>query len=127
MFKENSYGGSAIETVADQKLISTGPYAFVRHPMYVGVLGLAPFTASSSAALSETINKAATTLMVQTHPFGVSTAALLTATVAPLAPGAGTPTGTVRNSLSRLVNFILDNQLVKALREALEEEGIAII
>src|SRR5262249_59187874 len=38
VFKENSYGGSTIETVADQKLISTGPYAFVRHPMYVGVL-----------------------------------------------------------------------------------------
>src|SRR5262249_45129645 len=38
VFKENSYGGSTIETVADQKVISTGPYALVRHPMYVGVL-----------------------------------------------------------------------------------------
>src|SRR5262249_8111108 len=38
VFKENTYGGSTIETVADQKVISTGPYAFVRHPMYVGVL-----------------------------------------------------------------------------------------
>ncbi len=38
VFRENSYGGSTIETVAGQKVISTGPYALVRHPMYVGVL-----------------------------------------------------------------------------------------
>jgi protein-S-isoprenylcysteine O-methyltransferase Ste14 len=38
VFKENSYGGSTIEIVVDQKVISTGPYALVRHPMYVGVL-----------------------------------------------------------------------------------------
>jgi len=38
VFKENSFGGSTIETVADQKVISTGPYARVRHPMYLGVL-----------------------------------------------------------------------------------------
>jgi protein-S-isoprenylcysteine O-methyltransferase Ste14 len=38
VFRENSYGGATIETVADQKVISTGPYALVRHPMYVGVL-----------------------------------------------------------------------------------------
>jgi protein-S-isoprenylcysteine O-methyltransferase Ste14 len=38
VFRENSYGGSTIETVADQTVISTGPYALVRHPMYVGVL-----------------------------------------------------------------------------------------
>ena len=38
VFRENSYGGSTIETVEGQKVISTGPYAWVRHPMYVGVL-----------------------------------------------------------------------------------------
>jgi protein-S-isoprenylcysteine O-methyltransferase Ste14 len=38
VFRENSYGGSTVETVAGQKVISTGPYALVRHPMYVGVL-----------------------------------------------------------------------------------------
>lgn len=38
VFRENSYGGSTIEIVEDQKVISTGPYALVRHPMYVGVL-----------------------------------------------------------------------------------------
>lgn len=38
VFKENNYGGATVEIAADQKVISTGPYAVVRHPMYVGVL-----------------------------------------------------------------------------------------
>jgi protein-S-isoprenylcysteine O-methyltransferase Ste14 len=38
VFRENSYGALTIQTVKDQKVISTGPYALVRHPMYVGVL-----------------------------------------------------------------------------------------
>ncbi len=38
VFRENSFGGSTIETVADQKVITTGPYALVRHPMYAGVV-----------------------------------------------------------------------------------------
>ena len=41
VFRENSYGASTIEKMADQKVISSGPYALVRHPMYVGVLILA--------------------------------------------------------------------------------------
>ena len=38
VFRENSYGASNIKVEEDQKVISTGPYALVRHPMYVGVL-----------------------------------------------------------------------------------------
>ena len=38
VFRENSYGASTIETMQGQKVISSGPYALVRHPMYVGVL-----------------------------------------------------------------------------------------
>jgi protein-S-isoprenylcysteine O-methyltransferase Ste14 len=38
VMRENSFAGSTIETVADQKVIATGPYARVRHPLYVGVL-----------------------------------------------------------------------------------------
>jgi protein-S-isoprenylcysteine O-methyltransferase Ste14 len=38
VFRENSYGASNIQTVEGQHVISTGPYALVRHPMYVGVL-----------------------------------------------------------------------------------------
>jgi protein-S-isoprenylcysteine O-methyltransferase Ste14 len=38
VFRENTYGASNIEVVEGQNVISTGPYAIVRHPMYAGVL-----------------------------------------------------------------------------------------
>jgi protein-S-isoprenylcysteine O-methyltransferase Ste14 len=38
VFKENSFASGTIEVGADQCVISTGPYALVRHPMYVGAL-----------------------------------------------------------------------------------------
>ena len=34
VFKENSFGASTVEIVEGQKVISTGPYAVVRNPMY---------------------------------------------------------------------------------------------
>ena len=36
--KENSFAGSAIKIYEDQKIITSGPYALVRHPNYVGDL-----------------------------------------------------------------------------------------
>lgn len=36
VFKENSFTSGTIEVEANQKVISTGPYAFIRHPMYAG-------------------------------------------------------------------------------------------
>ena len=36
VFRENSYAASSIQTFESQKVISTGPYALVRHPKYVG-------------------------------------------------------------------------------------------
>lgn len=38
VFRENSFSSSTIEVADDQKVISTGPYARVRHPMYAGGL-----------------------------------------------------------------------------------------
>lgn len=38
VFKENSFGGSSILVEESQKVSSTGPYAIVRHPMYVGTI-----------------------------------------------------------------------------------------
>jgi protein-S-isoprenylcysteine O-methyltransferase Ste14 len=38
VFKENSYAASIIEVGAEQKTITSGPYAIVRHPMYSGAL-----------------------------------------------------------------------------------------
>lgn len=34
VFKANSYGSATVEIANDQKVISTGPYAIVRNPMY---------------------------------------------------------------------------------------------
>ncbi len=38
VFRENSYTSRIIEVAPDQKVIDTGPYALMRHPMYVGML-----------------------------------------------------------------------------------------
>jgi protein-S-isoprenylcysteine O-methyltransferase Ste14 len=38
VFRENSFGGSTVQIFGEQKVISTGPYALIRHPMYLGVL-----------------------------------------------------------------------------------------
>jgi protein-S-isoprenylcysteine O-methyltransferase Ste14 len=38
VFRENTFASSIIEVAAEQKVISTGPYALVRHPMYTGAL-----------------------------------------------------------------------------------------
>jgi protein-S-isoprenylcysteine O-methyltransferase Ste14 len=38
VFKENSFTAATIELAPDQRVISTGPYALVRHPMYAGAL-----------------------------------------------------------------------------------------
>ncbi len=38
VFRENRYASRVVEVEADQETITTGPYAVVRHPMYVGVL-----------------------------------------------------------------------------------------
>lgn len=38
VFRANSFGGSTVEIFEGQQLITTGPYALIRHPMYAGVL-----------------------------------------------------------------------------------------
>jgi protein-S-isoprenylcysteine O-methyltransferase Ste14 len=38
VLKENTFASGTIEVGAEQKVIATGPYALVRHPMYVGAL-----------------------------------------------------------------------------------------
>src|SRR5215471_4896814 len=36
VYKANTFTSAIVEVAPDQKVISTGPYAIVRHPMYVG-------------------------------------------------------------------------------------------
>ncbi len=44
VFRENSYTSATIEVSSDQKVISSGPYSLVRHPMYAGASLLLIFT-----------------------------------------------------------------------------------
>lgn len=44
VLKTNSYAGRTIQVDAGQTVISTGPYAWVRHPMYTGSVVLWMFT-----------------------------------------------------------------------------------
>jgi protein-S-isoprenylcysteine O-methyltransferase Ste14 len=38
VYRENTYTGATIRVEPGQTVVSTGPYAFVRHPMYTGAL-----------------------------------------------------------------------------------------
>ena len=40
VFRENTYGAATIRVEENQRVISTGPYAIVRHPMYASALVL---------------------------------------------------------------------------------------
>ena len=44
VFRENSYTRATIEVSAGQKVITSGPYSIVRHPMYAGAGVLVIFT-----------------------------------------------------------------------------------
>jgi protein-S-isoprenylcysteine O-methyltransferase Ste14 len=54
VFRENSFTSGTIEVADEQKVVTTGPYRLVRHPMYAGALLLmlaAPLALGSWAAL----------------------------------------------------------------------------
>jgi protein-S-isoprenylcysteine O-methyltransferase Ste14 len=44
VFRENSYTSTVIEVNKEQKVITTGPYNVVRHPMYSGAMLMLLFT-----------------------------------------------------------------------------------
>src|SRR5271163_375906 len=40
VYKENTFASATIEVAPEQRVISTGPYKLVRHPMYMGAFFL---------------------------------------------------------------------------------------
>ena len=38
VFRQNTYTSATVEVAANQKVIDSGPYSLVRHPMYAGAL-----------------------------------------------------------------------------------------
>jgi protein-S-isoprenylcysteine O-methyltransferase Ste14 len=52
-FRANSHAGAIVDVAPDQRVVSSGPYALVRHPMYLGaalVLLATPFALGSEWA-----------------------------------------------------------------------------
>jgi protein-S-isoprenylcysteine O-methyltransferase Ste14 len=52
-FRANSHAGATVDVTPDQRVVSTGPYALVRHPMYLGaalILLATPFALGSEWA-----------------------------------------------------------------------------
>jgi protein-S-isoprenylcysteine O-methyltransferase Ste14 len=52
-FQANSHAGATIDVTPDQRVVSTGPYALVRHPMYLGgalIILATPFALGSGWA-----------------------------------------------------------------------------
>ena len=50
MFRANTFTAATVEVEREQRVVSTGPYALVRHPMYSGalvMLGGAPIALGS--------------------------------------------------------------------------------
>lgn len=55
VFRANTFTSATIEVASEQKVVSTGPYAVVRHPMYAGALVFmlgVPLALGSAWALS---------------------------------------------------------------------------
>ena len=44
VFRENTYTSAIIEVSSEQRVVSSGPYSLVRHPMYSGAMLLLIFT-----------------------------------------------------------------------------------
>jgi protein-S-isoprenylcysteine O-methyltransferase Ste14 len=51
VFKQNSFLSATIEVQENQRVISTGLYAIIRHPMYTGALALMVFTPIALASI----------------------------------------------------------------------------
>jgi len=43
VFQENAYASSVIEVEEDQKVVTTGMYSIIRHPMYLGAIIMLSF------------------------------------------------------------------------------------
>jgi hypothetical protein len=89
--------GTGTLNAARQAMFATTLLAVGTHSITAVYGGDSSFNASTSSALTETVNKAATATTVTSpvNPSAIGQAVTFTATVTVSAPGAGTPTGTV--------------------------------
>jgi hypothetical protein len=71
------------------------PLRVGNHSLTASFAGIAPFTASTSTAVAETVTRAATTTTLAVDELSGPSVVDFTATVVAVPPGAGVPTGTV--------------------------------
>ena len=92
----NTLLGSAPLDAAGRATIPVSP-GIGTHALTASFSGTTGFADSTSAAVTETVNRAATTVALASslNPAATGQAVTFTATVATVAPGGGTPTGTV--------------------------------
>src|SRR5207249_2701440 len=97
------------------------------HSLTAVYAGDASFTTSTSAALSQTVNKAATTsaLASNANPAVWGQSVTLTATLGITAPGAGTPSGTVtfKDGATTLGTGTVSGGVASFTSAALRSEG----
>jgi glucose/arabinose dehydrogenase len=89
--------GTAPLSAAGQATVTTAALGVGSHSLTAVYSGDTAFTPSTSAALTQVVNPAATTttLTSSANPATAGQALTLTARVTPMAPGAGTPAGTM--------------------------------
>ena len=92
----NTVLGTAPVNAAGQAILAVS-LGVGNHALTASFAGSGGFTGSSSAAATVTVNRATTTVALASsvNPAVTGQAATFTATVAAVAPGVGTPTGTV--------------------------------
>lgn len=91
--------GTAALDAAGRAALTTGALAVGTHPVTAAYSGdAAPHAASTSATLNQTVQRANSWTAVRSslNPAAPGQAVTFTATVNPVAPGAGVPTGTVQ-------------------------------
>jgi hypothetical protein len=97
IFKDGSTTLATVNLTGGSASYSTAALAKGSHSITVVYSGDSNFITSTSSALSQTVNQAATTTTVTSshNPSTYGQSVTFTATVAIVAPGAGTPSGTV--------------------------------
>jgi hypothetical protein len=96
-FKDGATVLGTVALIAGKASISTSALTVGAHSVTATYNVSANFNSSSSAALTQTVNKAATTAKVTSskNPSTLNQAVTFTVTVTVTAPGTGTPTGSV--------------------------------
>jgi probable HAF family extracellular repeat protein len=130
-FSDGSTVLGSIPVSSGTAVFSTSGLSVGSHSITASYGGDASFGATTSAPLTETVSQAPTTtsLGASPNPANLGQLVTLTAMVAPVAPGAGTPTGTVTflDGTTTLGTGVLDGTATATLTTSTLALGIHIL